>query len=246
MAAIAAFGAARSATAVGLTPLLGPGDFLFSPTTTVDFEDGIPDAPPLNTSQITFEPTTEVDFATSWTGGVTPSGLLGLVETFNDEPMTFVFTVPVREVGMFFGNDEFAFGGGHFNAILEVFDAANSSLGSVQVASNANDFADQYIGVRSDTAIKSAAISYQRPEADTFAVYIDDLKVGGLVPEPSGLALAACGVLWLAAGVRRICPGVPYSRRVSGVSMLPSFQDMLTRLRRESMPPDARAKSNMP
>jgi hypothetical protein len=68
--------------------------------------------------------------------------------------------------------------------------------------SNVNDFADQYLGARSPTAVKSAAIYYQRPEAQTFAVYIDDLKVGFFVPEPSSVIAALCGFLCLAGRPR--------------------------------------------
>ena len=205
---IATFSAARSASAATLTPILGPGGFLSPTTITNDFETGAPETAPANTPQFTFEGTALLGTASSWTANTTSSGVQGLVESIANEPMRIVFTTPVNEVGMFFGNDDFNL---VFNANLELFDAGNASLGSVQVLSNANDFADQYIGVRSDTAAKSAAIYYDRPAAQQVSVYIDDLKVG-LVPEPSGVALAVWGVLGLAASAGILRTG-RYGRR---------------------------------
>jgi hypothetical protein len=189
----------RSVTAASLTPILGPGGFTSPTTFTHDFEGETVNAAPANTAQFTFEPTSKLVPASLWTDSVTPSGTQGLVEAVDVEPMTIAFNSPVHEVGAFFGNDDFDL---TFQVVLEIFDAANSSLGSVQVAANSNDFADQYIGVRSDTAIKSAAFYYQRPNAGELSVYIDDLKVGVAVPEPTGLLLVLSGMLILAVRAR--------------------------------------------
>jgi hypothetical protein len=195
----AAFGAVRSASAAAIVPILGPGAFLAPTTITNNFEAGLPNATPANTPQFTFEGTAKLGLAQAWTAGNTPSGRMGLVEDVANEPLRIVFTTPVHEVGMYFGNDDF---GRLFYATLELFDAGDVSLGAVQVRSNGNDFADQFIGARSGVAAKSAAIYYERPNAQLLSVYIDDLTVGGLVPEPSGIALAACGILGLATGAR--------------------------------------------
>ncbi len=200
IAIIAILGAARSTLAATISPLLGPGDFLSPITYINNFEVGLPNTAPANTPQVTFPSTARLGLAQAWTDGITPSGKMGLVEDVVNEPLRFVFPTPVLEVGMYFGNDDF---GRLFNATLELFDAGDVSLGSVQVRSNGNDFADQFIGARSSVAAKSAAIYYERPNAQSLSIYIDDLTVGGLVPEPSGIVLAACGIVSLAAGGRR-------------------------------------------
>jgi len=51
-----------------------------------------------------------------------------------------------------------------FDAILQVFDLSDALHGTLAVTSNANDFADQFLGLRSDTAICRIAISSQRPK----------------------------------------------------------------------------------
>ena len=97
---------------------------------------------------------------------------------------------------MFFGNDDF---GRIFNANLELFDANNVSLGKVQVRSNGNDQADQYIGARSSVPATSALIYYDQPNAQLLSVYIDDLKVGALVPEPTCAVMSMFVVALVAA-----------------------------------------------
>lgn len=184
------------ASAALLTPIASPAGFASPTTYTNDFETAI------NLPQFTFDATAELELATILSFGVTSSGVQGLKEFDNltnpNGPLNVTFTAPVHEVGMFFGNDDFSF---QFNAILEIFDAANISLGNVQVAVNRNDFVDQYIGVRSDTPIKYATISYQRSQAQQLAVFIDDFKIG-TIPEPTGAVLISAGILSLAAGIR--------------------------------------------
>ena len=180
-----------------LTPIASPAGFASSTTHTNDFETTI------NLPQFTFDATAQLELAAILSGGTTSSGAKGLKEFNNqtnpDGPLNVTFTSPVHEIGMFFGNDDFNF---HFDAILEVFNAASVSLGKIQVPVNRNDFVDQYLGVRSDTPIKYAAISYQRPQAQQLAVYIDDFTIGtAIVPEPTSAAIAS--LLILAAGLRR-------------------------------------------
>ena len=196
------FGAASLSPAAILSPIVGPAGFTSSTTFTDNFESGAPNTLPANTPAFTFETTARLGLASTWTGSITPSGLQGAVEESNNQPMKIEFTAPVSEVGMFFGNDDF---GRVFNVNLELFDAANTSLGTVQVLSNGNDAADQYIGARSPVPVKSIAISYAQPNAQLLAVYIDDLKVGVAVPEPAGVALLLWGLLGLATSRRRVC-----------------------------------------
>jgi hypothetical protein len=180
------------ASAAMLTPLASPAGFTSPTTYSNDFESAI------NMPQFTFDATAQLVLATIMSGGTTSSGVQGLREYVENGPLNVTFASPVHEIGMFFGNDDFGF---QFNAVLEVFDAANASLGSVQVAANRNDHVDQFLGVRSDTPIKSAAIFYQRPQAQSLAVFVDDFRIG-IVPEPTGVVLIMASLLCLAAGFR--------------------------------------------
>src|SRR5262245_42782205 len=193
------------ASAATITPIPGPGGFLSPITYTDDFEVGADKSSPPNTPPFTFESTAKLGLASAWTAGVTSSGVKGLVESYDSNPLEIVFASPVNEVGMYFGNDDF---GRVFNANLELFDANNASLGKVQVRSNGNDQADQFIGARSSLPARSALIYYDQPNAQLLSVYIDDLRVGALVPEPSSLALVTCGLM----GVFGLCHRRPGNR----------------------------------
>jgi hypothetical protein len=184
--------AARAASGATISTLLGPDDFLSPVTSTNDFEAGEPGSVPLDTAEVSFAGSPKLALALKWTGGNTPSGQQGLVEDVDNEPMRIVFSTPVHEVGMFFGNDDF---GRLFYATLELFDDDDASLGTVRVRSNGNDFADQFIGARSGIAVKSAALSYERPSAHLLSIYIDDLIIGSAIPEPVGVALVVCAVI---------------------------------------------------
>lgn len=76
--------------------------------------------------------------------------------------------------------------------------------------SNANDFADQFLGLRSDTAIRRADVRFQRPDAIDLDIVIDDFTIGTNgssnpveVSEPATLPLLAFGAMALGALVRR-------------------------------------------
>jgi hypothetical protein len=206
---IATFAVACITSAATISPISSPGGFLSGSTTTDDFEFGAPNDPPASVSPFEFEDAPKLGLAEKWTAGVTPSGKMGLVEFYPDGPLQINFATPVHEIGMFFGNDDF---GRVFNANLELFDASNVSLGKIQVRSNGNDQADQYIGARSSVAVKSARIYYDQPNAQLLSVYIDDLKIGTIVPEPSSVALATCSLAGLIVGARRASGGMLCSR----------------------------------
>ncbi len=192
---------AMPAQAVVITQLTDFSDFTSPTIFTQDFE-----TTPFDTSQLTFDPTVVQVSAAAATGGVTSSGSFLATETEDDEPLTVLFSEDVFEVGMIFGDDDFFL---IFDAILEVFDGSNALLGTVTVSSNANHFADQFIGLRSDTAIRRADVRYQRPDAFTNQVTIDDFTIGTngsdsvSVSEPATLSLLALSGIALGAIVRR-------------------------------------------
>ena len=168
------------ANAAVITQLLSPGE-MTSPTLINDFETVKDNA------DVTFNATSTLITASAATEGVTPSGLRGLSEEDENEPLTAILASPAFEIGMWFGNDDF---GLVFNAVLEVF-AGAASLGSVSLPSNANDYADQFIGLRSNMAFDEVRISYERPAAEGLSIYIDDFYVG--VPEPASAITLIAG-----------------------------------------------------
>lgn len=205
---VALIGGTELVSGATITQIFGPESFISATTIANNFEGGVVNTPPANTSEFTFENTALLADAKSWNDNGTSSGSQGLVESAENEPMRIFFTTPVSEVGLFFGNDDFSL---KFNANLELFDAGNNSLGRVQVACNANDAADQYLGARSDFAVASIAISYDRPAAQHLSVYIDDLMVG-LIPEPSSVALLFGGAMALQMRYRIMTTARRHSR----------------------------------
>jgi hypothetical protein len=192
--------ASNIADAAILTPVSSPNEFLAPVTYTNNFEDGAANSSPPATIPFTFESSAKVGLASAWTAGTTSSGLKGLVESVEDKPMRIQFSQPVGEVGMYFGNDDF---GRKFDAILELFDASQVSMGLVKVRSNGNDLTDQFIGVRSSAPVMSATIAYQQPNAQLLSVFIDDLRVG-LIPEPTSMVMLICWGVALTWSVNRI------------------------------------------
>jgi hypothetical protein len=111
----------------------------------------------------------------------------------------FIFSVPVNEIGMFFGNDQ-GFGG-YTMTTLFAYDSLNNLIGSVVVNTNNNTSVDQYIGLSSSTNIARARIENN---TTALAIVVDDLAFGvastAAVPEPGTEWLLLAGLpalLWL-------------------------------------------------
>ena len=184
-----------------MTRLTTPSEIRATSIFSNDFETS------LNTAEILLENTAERFSARNVTRGVTSSGRFVATERRADAPMRFSFNVagPVFEIGLFFGNDDFNY---RFDAVLEVFDLDDSSLGSVSVAANRNDFADQFIGLRSDTAIGWGALHYTQPGARNLRMTIDDLTIGAgvpaaVVPLPASVSFLLAGLVGLGLFRRR-------------------------------------------
>ena len=152
-----------------------------------------------NKAWVTFDPSAFLVSCAAASEGVCPSPIQGLAEFIADEPLGAMLTSPATEVGVTFGNDDF---GLVFNALLSIFSPGDVFLGQVMVLSNGNDFADQFIGLRSTIPFTRVDIAYQRPQAQGLAVFVDDFAVNAAaVPEPATLLLLGTGLA--AVGVRR-------------------------------------------
>lgn len=174
---------ASPATAATITVLSGYGEL--TPSVLLqDFETS------KDTAWVTFGANTALTLATAATGGVTPSGVQGLSGGRFDDPLRATLAADAYEVGLTFGNDVVA-----FIARLIVYDAANQSLGAVTLATNANDWADQFIGLRSDVAFRFVEFVFGQ-DAQNLAMYIDDFAVGGqtAIPEPVSILLLGSGL----------------------------------------------------
>jgi hypothetical protein len=99
----------------------------------------------------------------------------------------FIFSNPVNEIGMYFGNDQA--NGGYTMSTLFAYDVSNNLIGSVSLNTNNNTSVDQYIGLLSSVTIARARIENNGTQ---LAVVVDDLAFGTSgtsVPEPSTLWL---------------------------------------------------------
>lgn len=198
VAPVCALGLACTGHAATITPLQSLDEFVSPLVITNDFENGV------NVSGITFGSSASVMPAIRYSRNVTTSGFMGLVENRGQEPMTAYLDAQAVEVGLYFGNDDFNL---LFDATLSVFDAAGSVIGSVSVTSNGNDFVDQFIGLRSDTAFSSVGFAYARPAAQGLDLFIDDFSIGigkpTVIGEPSVHWLLMPALAGLALGGRR-------------------------------------------
>ncbi len=146
----------------------------------------------VDNTDATFSSTSQA-LASSFASSVTPSGIYGISNNSSIEPLVGNLSSPTTAMGIWFGNDDFNL---TFDAILEVFNGA-TSLGSIRVQSNANDFADQFLGLSSTVAFDSFQVSYERPNAQGLYIYLDDLYLGessAPIPEPASLALLGLGL----------------------------------------------------
>lgn len=192
--AIVLLSMAPAGYATVITQLSGLGDFTSTSIVSQDFESSI------DTATFSFDSSASTFSSGAASSGVTTSGTQVLVEFPGDDPLTAIFSSDVFEVGMFFGNDERS----SFTVTLSVFDAATMLLGSVTVDPNGNDYVDQFIGLRTDTAARSMTVSYGG--AGCCAIAIDDFTVGlerTAMPEPATVALFGLGLLGLAWSRRR-------------------------------------------
>lgn len=130
--------------------------------------------------------------------------VIATVSTSVFEPFTThlnaVFTIPVFEIGAFFGNDQVS-AGSFISQTLTVYDSLGNLLGGVTVASNNNSNVDQFIGLRSSVPFSRAR--FNNDGTNNLAVLLDDF-VFTPVPEPGAMALfglvAACATAYRRTG----------------------------------------------
>jgi len=192
-AAVIALGAS-TASAATITQLTGYGDL--TPSVLLqNFEVS------KDTAWVTFDATAFLCSAAACTSGVTPSGVQGLADSALNDPLIGTLAADAFEVGLTFGNDDSL----EFSVALGVYNELDQLLGQVIVAANRNDFADQFIGLRSDVGFRKVAVLFARPAAGNLSVYIDDLAVGNQtpIPEPASLLFIGSGLAGLAMRRRR-------------------------------------------
>lgn len=185
--------ASQQASAALITQLFSPDLLTLSNNFDTSFR--------ASNADVTFAAPYVVNSSASGVDDVNPSGLRGV---FVDKPLPLVgeLTAPNYAMGMWFGNDDYNM---IFDAILEVF-SGTQSLGIVEVVSNANDWADQFIGLSSNMAFDRFELTYQRPQAGNLGIWIDDLylsKSAVSVPVPATALLFLFGFACLLLNYRR-------------------------------------------
>lgn len=162
-----------------------------------DFETGVK-----NSGPVTFDSGSRIVEADAYATSVTSSGAFGLGSGGYPGVITANLSNSYNEVGLYFGNDDRCCSNG-FSAVLSVYNGA-TLLGSVNVAANMNDFADQFIGLSSVTAFDRVTIDYGQAGLYTF---IDDFRLGTVaaVPETAtwGMMIAGFGMMGAALRTRR-------------------------------------------
>jgi len=169
-------------------------DFSLGTVVTNDFESDVRDLP-----EFSFDSTSQIILSSSSTSGVTSSGTHVLMESRDDAPLNVFLNLDAQEVGFYFGNDDPGFGG--FNALLNIYDATDNLLGGVSLNTNNNDYADQFLGLYSDTPFRRVEVLYTNASA---SLAIDDFSIGtASVPEPSSILLMGIGLAGLGLARRR-------------------------------------------
>ena len=169
-------------------------DFSLGTVVTNDFESDVRDLP-----EFSFDSTSQIILSSSSTSGVTSSGTHVLMESRDDAPLNVFLNLDAQEVGFYFGNDDPGFGG--FNALLNIYDATDNLLGGVSLNTNNNDYADQFLGLYSDTPFRRVEVLYTNASA---SLAIDDFSIGtASVPEPSSILLMGIGLAGIALARRR-------------------------------------------
>jgi hypothetical protein len=184
--------AISSSANAAIIQVFNPGDLSPGPFTLEDFEDNAAEPgvtySSSNTIMRTFACTIIADC-------VTPSGTWGLT-TGSGSAIKLTFSSPASSVGLFFGNDDSSVS----TAFMDIF-GTSGLLGTISIAANMNDFADQFIGFNSNEMVTSAQIRF-----DTGSViYIDDVRFNDaqVVPLPPALWLFGSGLLGLVGIARR-------------------------------------------
>ncbi len=162
-----------------------------STTTTSDVGAGIQTSANFSTNATT-APGAGVEVGAAWSPAGTPDPV---------SPMTFS-SFSAFEIGMTFGNDDpgpCCGSTGLFDVTLSVFDGS-TLLGSVTVATNGNDFSDQFIGLGSDVAFTHAELQYGAGSA-FLAKFITRIDLGyepvAAIPVPAALPLFLSALIGL-------------------------------------------------
>lgn len=155
-----------------------------------------------NSGPVTFDVTSAIDTAAGYSGNVTSSGAFGLRSGTFPAPITATLSSSYNAVGLVFGNDDTCCATS-MNAVLSVYNGA-TLIGSVNLAGNMNDFADQFIGLSSVAAFNRVTIDYGNASLYTF---IDDFRLGTAatagVPEPATWAMMMLGFGAVGFAMRR-------------------------------------------